>query len=423
MSELNGTALGVLIAGVFGLFIFLATVVLSITWFERKFLARIQMRAGPSRVGPHGLLQPIADVLKIFSKEDVSPAQSSKVLFWAAPLLTVVPAIMLWITIPFAEGAVVHALDLGLLYIIAVSTLGVIGLLLAGYTSASKYSVLGGIRAAAQLVSYEIPIIVVVLSIGVLVQSLDLQDVISGTQVVVGERLVTFQGQGAVPFAVIMPLGVFIFFLAGLAEIGRTPFDIHHAESEVVGGPFVEYSGAHWAAFFLAEYINTFLIGALTVLLFFGGWSWPSPPESLFGSGIPNWATNALGIAWFMFKTYLVIGVIFWFRGTYPRLRIDQLMAFGWQVLIPLAFLNLVLTAVVIFYGWPLWSLTLLSLPFLGGTLWVTTLKKADPKKTTTVSMYRRVARPDGGYALVSSEAPRGSRQAPQEAPAEASGT
>jgi len=338
---------------------------MSLTWLERKTLARIQQRVGPSVVGPHGLLQPMADVLKLVTKEDVIPAAADRVLFWAAPVVVVVPAFMLWIVIPFASGLSVRPLELGLLYLIAVSGIGIVGLLMAGWTAASKYSFLGGFRAAAQLVSYEIPIIFVILSVGVLVQSLDLSHVISGHTVEVGGQILRMPGQSFIPFAAIMPLGLIVFFLAGLAEIGRTPFDIHHAESEVVGGPFVEYSGAHWAAFFLAEYMNTFLIAVLTVLLFFGGWSWPSPPTSWFGTDVPEWAVRTMGTAWFMFKAYLVTFAIFWIRGTYPRLRIDQLMAFGWQTLIPLSFVNLIIVAVVVYYHWPTWSMTLISLPFL----------------------------------------------------------
>ena len=401
MNEFNWTYVGVMVLGLFGLFSFLATVVLSLTWYERKMLARIQMRVGPSRVGPHGLLQPIADVFKLVTKEDIRPTNSSGILFWSAPLIVFVSAFLVWITVPFADGLIVAPQELGLLYIVAISTVGIVGLLLAGYTSSSKYSVLGGIRAAAQLVSYEIPIIVVVLSIAVLVQSLDLRDVILGNEVTIGERVHSFDGQGAIPFAFIMPLGLVVFILAGLAELGRTPFDIYHAESEVVGGPFLEYSGAHWAVFFLAEYINTFVIAALTVLLFFGGWSWPSPPESVFGTALVEWQTDALGVGWFLFKTYMVVGLFFWFRGTYPRLRIDQLMAFGWKSLIPLSFVNFILIAIVIFYAWPLWVMTAFSVPILVGVIIFGARRTARLANPSTVQMYRRARREDGGNKLV----------------------
>jgi NADH-quinone oxidoreductase subunit H len=199
---------------------------------------------------------------------------------------------------------------------------------------------LGGFRSAAQLISYEIPLIMTILATVMLAGSMNFIDVVDG--------------QRTVPYAVLMPLGLVIFFISGLAEIGRTPFDIYFAESEVVGGPFVEYSGAHWAVFFLAEYINTFMVAALVALLFLGGWSWP------FGD-LPSAAAMAL----FLAKTYLVVLVIFWIRGTYPRLRIDQLMSLSWKVLIPLSFINIILVAVQLFYGWPAWTLTLMSLAVL----------------------------------------------------------
>jgi NADH-quinone oxidoreductase subunit H len=243
---------------------------------------------------------------------------------------------MIWVTIPGAEDLVLKNLgDLGLFYIIAFSVVGILGLVLAGWGSANKYGTLGGLRAAAQLISYEIPVIMVVIAVGMLAQSLNMVEIV--------------EKQGSYPYVLVLPLGLVIFFIAGLAEVGRTPFDIYFAESEIVGGPFVEYSGAHWSVFFLAEYINTFAVAALTVLLFLGGWSGP------LLSG--NW-----DIIWFLAKVYLVILVIFWIRGTFPRLRIDQLMAFAWKVMVPLSFYAIVITAVYLFYGLPPWTLTLMSL-------------------------------------------------------------
>ncbi|MCH8101993.1 MAG: NADH-quinone oxidoreductase subunit NuoH [Chloroflexi bacterium] len=379
-------------AGLFGLFFGLAFIVLFLTWMERKTLARIQQRAGPSVVGPHGLLQPVADAMKLATKEDIIPLYADKLLFWVAPFFVIVPAFLIWIVIPWGDGLAVRTLDLGLLYLVAISGVGVVGLLMGGWASASRYSMLGGLRAAAQLVSYEIPLVVVILSIAALVQSLSLDAVISGNTISIGDGTRDLPGQSSIPFAFVMPLGLVIFFIAGLAELGRTPFDIHHAESEVVGGPFVEYSGAHWAAFFLAEYLNTFVISALIVILFFGGWSWPNPPESFFGTGLSDITTNLLGGAWFLFKTFIVAGVIFWIRGTYPRLRIDQLMSFAWQVLIPLSFANLVLIAIVLFYGWPLWVMTLISLPILVGAAVAVQRRRGVRGRPKTVRMLRRSA-------------------------------
>ncbi|MCH7606461.1 MAG: NADH-quinone oxidoreductase subunit NuoH [Chloroflexi bacterium] len=324
-----------IVIGLLVMFTFLSAVVMSLTWLERKVLGRLQRRLGPTRTGPMGLMQPLADALKLILKEDIIPSSSEKAIFWVAPVIVVVSAFMIWVTIPGSPDVVLKNLeDLGLFYIIAFAVVGILGLVLAGWGSANKYGTLGGLRAAAQLISYEIPVIMVVISVAMLAQSLNMKEIVAQ--------------QGAYPYALVQPLGLVIFFIAGLAEVGRTPFDIYFAESEIVGGPFVEYSGAHWSVFFLAEYMNTFAIAALTVLLFLGGWSGP------FLTG--NW-----DIIWFLAKVYAVLLVVFWIRGTFPRLRIDQLMAFAWKVMVPLSFLTIVITGVYLFYGWPWWSLTLMS--------------------------------------------------------------
>ena len=321
-----------MVAGLLAMFTALSVVVLSLVWLERKFLGRLQLRLGPTRTGPMGLMQPLADALKLILKEDIVPSSSDKAIFWVAPMIVVLSAFMIWVTIPGGEGLVLRNLELGLFYITAFAVIGILGLVLAGWGSANKYGILGGLRSAAQLISYEIPVIMVVVSVAMLAQSLDLRVIVAS--------------QNPVPYGLILPLGLVVFFIAGLAEVGRTPFDIYHAESEVVGGPFVEYSGAHWSVFFLAEYINTFAVAALVALLFLGGWSGPFLP----------------GIVWFLIKVYAVILVVFWIRGTFPRLRIDQLMAFAWKVMVPLSFYSIVITAIYLFYGWPAWTLTLMSL-------------------------------------------------------------
>lgn len=356
-----------IVLGGFGLFVFLSVTVLILTWLERKALARIHMRMGPMRVGFHGALQPLADAIKLVTKEDILPSWADKKIYWISPIAVFIPSLMLWVTIPVARDAVLQNLDLGLFYITAISVLSVMGLVMAGWSSANKYAMIGGLRAAGQLVSYEIPFIMALLGIAILAQSLNLMDIVDG--------------QSVVPYLFIQPLGLFIFFTAGLAELGRTPFDIHHADSEVVGGPFVEYSGAHWAVFFLAEYINTFTIAALTTLLFLGGWRWPDMPfEGL--------AHSTLSIIWFLAKTYMVVLVIFWIRGTYPRLRIDQLMSFGWKMLVPLSFINIVVTATVLFYGWPLWALTIISGAILAGTLYIIAKLPGSKLERQTVKVY-----------------------------------
>lgn len=315
---------------------FLFVMVLALTWLERKALARIQQRMGPMRVGPHGTLQPIADALKLVTKEDILPSWADRRVYWLAPLAVFVPSLLLWVTIPMTQDIVLRNMDMGLFYITAFSVLTVLGLVMAGWGSANKYAILGGLRAAGQLVSYEVPFIMAILGVAMLSQSLNIVEIVDD------------QAESMVGNIIVQPLGIAVFLIAALAELGRTPFDIHHAESEVVGGPFVEYSGAHWAVFFLAEYMNTFTVAALTTLLFLGGWRWPDMP---FDGAVHS----ALSVAWFLVKTYAVILLIFWIRGTYPRLRIDQLMSFGWKALVPLSFVNIVITGVVQFYGWH-WS-------------------------------------------------------------------
>ena len=353
--------------GGLGLMVFLSVMVLALTWGERKALARIQMRMGPMRVGFHGTLQPIADALKLITKEDILPSWANRPVYWLAPVAVFLPAFMLWVTIPVARDLVLRNLELGLFYITAVTVLSVMGLVMAGWGSANKWAMLGGLRAAGQLVSYEVPFIMAILGVAMLDQSLNLITIVDG--------------QANYGNALVQPLGLFIFFTASLAELGRTPFDIHHAESEVVGGPFVEYSGAHWAVFFLAEYMNTFTVAALTVLLFLGGWRWPEMP--LDGN-----AHSTLSAVWFLAKTAVVVGVIFWVRGTYPRLRIDQLMSFGWKLLVPLSFVNIVVTGIVLFYGWPLWTLTILSLVLLGGTFYLIAANPGTRMKRHTVTVH-----------------------------------
>lgn len=315
---------------------FLFVMVLALTWLERKALARIQQRMGPMRVGPHGTLQPIADALKLVTKEDILPSWADRRVYWLAPLAVFVPSLLLWVTIPMTQDIVLRNMDMGLFYITAFSVLTVLGLVMAGWGSANKYAILGGLRAAGQLVSYEVPFIMAILGVAMLSQSLNIVEIVDD------------QAESMVGNIIVQPLGIAVFLIAALAELGRTPFDIHHAESEVVGGPFVEYSGAHWAVFFLAEYMNTFTVAALTALLFLGGWRWPDMP---FDGAVHS----ALSVAWFLLKTYAVILLIFWIRGTYPRLRIDQLMSFGWKALVPLSFVNIVITGFVQFYGWH-WS-------------------------------------------------------------------
>jgi NADH-quinone oxidoreductase subunit H len=335
----------------------LSVVVLSLTWVERKALARIQQRMGPMRVGPYGLLQPIADGLKLLIKEDIMPAWVDRPVYWLAPLAVFIPSFAVWIAVPFTSSLVLTDMALGLLYVLALSGMSLIGLLMAGWGSANKYGIIGGLRSAAQLISYEIPLLVIAITIAMLAGTLNLTEIA--------------MGQGNTWYILLQPLALVIFLLAGLAEVGRSPFDIFQAESELVGGPFIEYSGAHWSIFFLAEYINTFLVAALVTIFFLGGWSGPLLPE----------------LAWFLIKCYSVILVIFWLRGTLPRLRIDQLMAFGWQGLVPLSFLNFLMVAFALFYGWPNWVQTVLSLTMLVAASTFIYMKTASKKVRPTVRL------------------------------------
>ena len=375
----------------------LSAVVLSLVWLERKALGRLQMRLGPTRTGLFGLLQPVADAVKLILKEDIVPNSSDRAIFWAAPVIVVLSAFMIWVTIPAAEGLVLRNLELGLFYITAFAVIGILGLVLAGWGSANKYGVLGGLRSAAQLISYEIPVIMVVVAVGMLAQSLDLRVIVAS--------------QENIPYALILPLGMVVFFIAGLAEVGRTPFDIYHAESEVVGGPFVEYSGAHWSVFFLAEYINTFAIAALVTLLFLGGWTWPWGAAALaWLPSLPDvpWLAPLLSLIWFLIKVYAVILVVFWIRGTFPRLRIDQLMAFAWKAMVPISFYAIVITAVYLFYDWPGWSLTLMSVAGLALVGYIVYRKMMEPVRRVAEIKARQAAQASqstGVYARPASPA------------------
>lgn len=339
----------------------ITVVVLLLTYLERKILGRIQMRMGPMRTGFHGMLQPIADALKLVLKEDVLPSVKDRAVFWIAPLVVFVPALILWVTIPFTEDLVVQNLEFGILYIIAVSVFSIVGIIMASWGSNNKYALLGGARAVAQLISYELPVILVILAVVMVSETLDM-------------RLIV-EAQSSYPFIYVQPLGFLIFLIAGLAELGRTPFDIPTAESEIVGGPFVEYSGMHWSMFFLAEYANTFAIGALTTVLFLGGWSGPLLP----------------GLLWFSIKTLSVIFFIFWLRATLPRFRIDQLMTFCWKFLIPISFLNILVTGFYLFYGWPSWSMFLLSMAMIFGGY--TTIRITQKRRAASIAETLRLRR------------------------------
>jgi NADH-quinone oxidoreductase subunit H len=290
---------------------------------ERKVMGYMQLRHGPNQVGGKwGLLQTVADVLKLLLKEDIIPTLADRPLFIIAPVIAFAPAFMVLATIPFTDKFQFADIGVGLLYYIAVSGLTTLGVVTGGWASNNKYALLGGMRAAAQMISYEIPLVMSVLGVILLSGSLNLNDIVHQ------------QSHGW--FILLQPIGFIVFFISSVAELNRTPFDLPEAESELVAGYHVEYSGFRWAFFMLAEYVYLFAMSSLIVTLFLGGWMAPFA----FLSFIP-------GAVWFALKFCLVVFVYIWFRVAFPRLRADQLMEMGWKVLLPVALANIFLTALI----------------------------------------------------------------------------
>jgi NADH-quinone oxidoreductase subunit H len=315
--ELIIDVLGVLIVSTF-----LLLIVLLLIWLERKVVARIQDRIGPNRVGGrYGLLQSVADAMKLMTKEDLTPAGADKLAFNIAPIVIVIFALLMWAVIPFAPGLIGTDLNVGLFYILAISSASVVALLLAGWGSNNKYALLGAFRSVAQLVSYEVPMVMALLIPIILAGSMSMQ------------RLVTSQ---SIWYLFVVPLSALIFLISALAELGRTPFDLLEAESEIVAGYHIEYSGMKFALFFLAEFINSLFMSALFTVIYLGGWRGPGAVQY-----------PLLGLVYFMIKMFLVYFLLIWIRGTLPRVRIDQLLNFNWKFLVPLT-LALVLVVAVI---------------------------------------------------------------------------
>jgi len=315
------------------------TTVMYMVLLERKVQAWVQVRFGPMRVGYHGLLQPIADVLKLFLKEDITPARADRWIFSLAPILALVPALIAFAVIPLSSGLTLFGLkfpgyvadvNVGLLYIVSVGSLGIYGIILGGWASNSKYPLLGSLRSSAQIISYEIAVTMTLVTVIVL----------AGTLSMVG--IVNAQLDKGWWFGFMQPVAFFIYFVGGLAETNRLPFDLPEAEQELVAGFHTEYSGMRFAFFFLAEYTNMIVISAVATTLFLGGWLPPFPnvPWLGFLGLVPGWA-------WFMLKTFGFLYVFLWVRATYPRYRYDQLMRLGWKWLIPLAIVNLVVTGLL----------------------------------------------------------------------------
>jgi len=311
------------------------------TLLERKVISYMQVRIGPNRVGLKGSLQPIADALKLMFKEIVLPTKSNKFLFLLAPMLTLGPALAAWAVFPFDEGVVLADINAGLLYILALTSLGVYGVIIAGWASNSKYAFLGSLRSAAQIVAYEIAMGFALVGVLVAAGSLNLGEIVTAQK---GSILHWY-------WLPLFPLFM-IYLISGVAETNRAPFDVAEGESEIVAGFHVEYSGMAFAAFFLAEYANMILISALTALLFFGGWL--SPFEGTFAE---SWFAWVPGFIWLLLKTLVFMFSLLWFRATFPRYRYDQIMRLGWKVFIPITIVWILVVALGVVYSvGPWWN-------------------------------------------------------------------
>jgi NADH-quinone oxidoreductase subunit H len=309
------------------LLIVLLTVAAYLVWVERKLLARMQARYGPNRAGRFGLLQPLVDLVKLVTKEDTVPEGASKAVFLLAPGVVTIMALLIFAVIPFGRGVtfwgrsiplVVADLNIGLLYFLALSSISVYGIALGGWASNSKYSLLGGIRGAAQMISYEVSLGLSLVPVVMLARSFSLVEITNA--------------QSRYPFILVQPISFLLFFIAALAEIKRIPFDLPEAENELGAGYHTEYSGMRFGLFFLGEYITMIILGSLVAVFFLGGWRGPFLPP----------------LIWFLIKVWVIVFILIWLRATYPRIRYDQLMNVGWKVLIPIALLNIIATGAVI---------------------------------------------------------------------------
>lgn len=298
--------------------------VIVLIWLERKISGFMQERLGPNRLGPFGCFQTIADTLKLLTKEDIVPSKTDKWIFKTAPMFFIIVSVMLYTVIPMGQNMVVVDLNVGLFYFISVGSLSTIAILMAGWSSNNKWSLLGAMRSVAQMISYEIPLAFSLLGVVMIAGSLNLSDIVAS--------------QSKYWFILLQPIAFITYFIAATAELNRGPFDMPEAEQELTAGAYTEYTGMRWALFFLAEYTNLVAVSALAATLFFGGWQ---------GPWLPSWI-------WIIIKTYLIMLIFMWLKWTFPRIRMDHLMSLSWKVLIPVSLVNIVITGVGIniFKGW-----------------------------------------------------------------------
>jgi NADH-quinone oxidoreductase subunit H len=328
--------------------------VLLLTLAERKVIGWMQDRMGPMEVGPYGTLQPLADAIKLFFKEDIVPAGANKILFTLAPILALIPALIGFAVIPWGPDENIHVgdfsvkpfiisdINIGILYILAFASIGAYGIILGGWASNSKYSLLGGLRSAAQVISYELNVGLSIVGVLLMAGSLSLVDITNA-------QAGWFWHWYAFAFPAPQFFALVIYVLSAVAETNRVPFDLPEAESELVAGFFTEYSGLRFAFFYLAEYANMVLVSCVAAAMFLGGWNAPYPGTLLGYMGLESfaWVESTM---WFAVKTYSFLFLFFWLRATLPRLRYDQLMRFGWKVLLPIALGNIVVTALAVFF-------------------------------------------------------------------------
>lgn len=343
----------------------MTVVVMYLTYGERKVVARFQQRLGPTRTGPAGLFQAFADALKLVGKEDIRPANADRWVFELAPYATFIPVFLVLVALPFAENWGVRNLALGLFYVFAILGLNIVGILMAGLGSGNKYALLGGVRAAAQMISYEIPLVVSLLCVVMITGA---EEGMNGVGTLNLNLIAALQEDR--PYIVLQPLAFLIFFTAMLSELHRAPFDIPVAESEIVGGYFVEYSGIRWSMFQLSEYASMWGFSVFGSVVFLGGWAWPFGVDA-------HW-TVQLGTT--LVKSLAFIIAIFWVRTTVPRLRIDQLMNFSWKVLLEMSFLQLIVNGFILYYEWPQELLALTSA--LGAAILITLVIRRSSSRT-----------------------------------------